>query len=291
MKLLVIGSTGQIGKEIVELLECKSAPYHAPNRFELDMASQDSIDDYFKKNQFDVVINASAYTNVDASEDNKQLALSLNAEAVQILAKNAEQYNIPIIHISTDYIFDGSKKAAYVEADLGCPINYYGITKLLGEQHLVNSNSAYVILRTSWVFGRHGNNFVKTMLSLANTEKTIEVVNDQIGCPTPAKEIAKVILILSKKLLSKRIAKKVYHYSGERSVSWFEFAKQIFDTAYENKLIERRPQLKAVKTSEYKVNAIRPLNSCLDNQKIQRELGVAKCEWIEGLVGYICESK
>jgi dTDP-4-dehydrorhamnose reductase len=236
MKILVIGKNGQLGRSIHKIVinnELRNV-FVFVGRDELDFSQNDNIEKYFKENSFDVVVNCTAYTAVDKAESEIELTNQINHLAVRKLAEIAYKKNIKLIHISTDYVFDGTGSKPYKETDKTNPINVYGKTKLAGEKALQEAMPTNaIIIRTSWVYSEYGNNFVDTMLKLGKERDKLNVVNDQIGSPTYATDLANAILkiIENKNYQTKSPATEIYHYSNKGKVSWYEFAKEIFELA------------------------------------------------------------
>ena len=237
MKILVTGKNGQLGKSIHKSVtnNKKINEFVFVGREELDLNSESSIINYFDNHdKFDIVINSAAYTAVDQAEEEQELANQVNHLAVKQLAEIAKEQKARLIHISTDYVFNGESDKLYIETSETNPINVYGKTKLAGErtlQEIMPTNA--IIIRTSWVYSEYGNNFVKTMLRLGKERDEINVVSDQIGSPTYATDLAGVILeiIKNKEFREESQATKIYHYSNEGKISWYEFAKEIFKMA------------------------------------------------------------
>lgn len=271
--ILVTGSNGQLGSEIKNI----SANYSAYNfNFvdisQLDITKHQDVEKYVKKNNIDLIINCAAYTAVDKAESEPYFANEINHNAVANLAKICKNYNIKLIHISTDYIFDGNQIQPYKESDTPNPQSVYGQTKLDGEIAMKRINPANsIIIRTAWVYSRFGNNFVKTMLSLAKTKEYIDVVNDQIGSPTNACDLACAILNISKKIKNKNV--EIYHYSNEGECSWFEFAKAIFD------ILEIPMKINPVSSKNFITQAIRPSYSKLCKNKFKTVFKVKINPW------------
>jgi dTDP-4-dehydrorhamnose reductase len=230
------------------------------------------------------IINAAAYTAVDRAESDVQRAYAVNRDGVALLAEAAEHLAIPLLHISTDYVFAGDGDRSYREEDATAPAGVYGASKLAGEQALAERCSRGLILRTSWVFGAHGNNFVKTMLRLAGERDELAVVADQHGGPTPAASIAGVLWLLVERYRDQDSLRwGTYHFSGSPTCNWHEFAEEVFRQALELQLIERVPRMRAITSAEYPTPARRPLWSVLDCSKLERQFGIAQPDWRAGL--------
>ncbi|KTS18505.1 dTDP-4-dehydrorhamnose reductase [Pantoea dispersa] len=267
MRVLLTGAYGQLGRCLLDrvpaewiLLACGSA--------ELDITDRPAVERVVKKFRPDVIINAAAYTAVDKAETDRIRAMKVNAIGPENLAIAAHQQGARLIHLSTDYVFDGSKKTPYTESDLPCPINFYGLSKWEGEKRVFSVLPDAVVIRTSWVFSEYGANFVKTMLRLAETRSEISVVNDQCGCPTYAGDLAQAIITLA----SRAEAAGVYHYCGDVAVSWCEFAQAIFVAAQRDVLV------KGIGSEQYPMAAARPANSVLNTARIAA-LGIEASDW------------
>ncbi len=221
----------------------------------------------------DVVINAAAYTAVDKAEEEKQAAARLNVDAVTEMAAAAKTAGANFIHLSTDYVFDGKKPDPYTEDDPTGPLNIYGVTKLGGEAAALNANPQAVIIRTSWIFSEYGANFVKTMLRLSKQRDALNIVGDQIGGPTAARDIAHAVLAIAGKKHRGAAGDGVYHFQGAPAISWADFAAKIFEIAGAAVCVN------SISTSQYPTQALRPLNTVLDCAKIERDFGVAQPDW------------
>jgi len=280
MKILLTGSNGQVGKEITKISK----------KFKLDLISMDkaqlNIIDYavlekqIIKYQPEVIINAAAYTNVEKAEEQKVLAEGTNFHAVKNLAEICKNHSILLIHLSTDYVFNGLKKSDYLETDKTDPINTYGKTKLLGEEVIRSLLEEHIIIRTSWIFGIHGNNFVKNIIKLARKETELRVINNQWGSPTSAKSIAKAIFkIIENYSNNKDINFGTYHFSGTPATNWYDLARRTCDLAYKKGVLDDLPSIKPVPSSAFKTLANRPINSCLNSEKIHKFFGIKQDKW------------
>ena len=289
MRILVTGKNGQLGKSINKIVNTGNGKnnYQQGNEFifvgreELDLSSESSISHYFdRSNKFDVIINFAAYTAVDKAEEEIELANQINHLAVKQLASIANKQQARLIHISTDYVFDGESDKPYIETDKTNPINVYGKTKLAGEKALqaVMPMNA-VIIRTSWVYSEYGNNFVKTMLRLGKERDELNVVSDQIGSPTYATDLAGAILeiIKNKEFREEDQATQIYHYSNEGEISWHDFAKEIF------KIAKTNCKVNPITTQQYPTPAKRPKNTLMNKNKIIEKFGVKNANWKEPL--------
>jgi dTDP-4-dehydrorhamnose reductase len=284
MRLLIAGWQGQVARALVEL--APSAPEveaFAVGRPGLDLCNAVTITRAMTDFKPDVIINSAAYTAVDKAESEAAAAFALNCDGARMLAEAAARRGAAIIHISTDYVFDGSKPTPYVEDDPTAPINVYGRSKLEGEQALARANARHVIARTSWVHSPTGANFVKTMLRLAGERKELRVVDDQVGCPTYAPHLAKALLRIAQSVLDGEPGQRwgIYHLAGAGVVSWCGLAREIFRVS----AVIGGPSSEVVPitTAEYPTPAKRPANSRLDCSKAETAFGVALPDWRLGV--------
>ena len=288
MRILVTGKNGQLGRSIQKIVntDTKIGNNQSPNDFifvgreELDLSSESSISHYFKNNKFDIIINCAAYTQVDKAEQEAELANQINHLAVKQLASIASNQQARLIHISTDYVFDGESNKPYIETDTPNPINVYGRTKLAGEkalQTLMPMNA--LIIRTSWLYSEYGNNFVSTMLRLGRERDELSVVNDQMGSPTYAADLADAILEIIKHKKFRDVAQttQIYNYSNEGEISWHEFAKEIF------KLAEIDCKVNPITTQQYPTPAKRPRNTLMKKDKIVKVFNIKISNWKSSL--------
>jgi dTDP-4-dehydrorhamnose reductase len=280
-KLLITGANGQVGFILSKKL--KNEAKHevlALAHGELDITNKEAVLSIVDSFDPDVIINCAAYTDVDKAESKIKLAYDVNANGVKYLAEAANRCNATILHISTDYVFDGGKTDKYTEKDIIHPISVYGSSKAKGDTILLSLSSKAIILRTSWVFGEHGNNFVKTMLGLAKSKDTLAVVSDQIGGPTYAKDVATALIYIAEQIIEdENIRYGIYNFAGEPCVSWYDFSKTIFEEAVSQNVLEKSPLVNAITTADYLTPAKRPLNSCLDLTKIQQVFGIQPSDW------------
>lgn len=284
MKVLVVGKNGQVGKSLVEQLSAmKDISLLALDRVQLDITDAIKVGNLVTEFLPDIIINAAAYTAVDKAETEPQLAYAINRDGPHNLAVAAQKVDATIIHISTDYVFSGNKLGCYSEIDETQPQSEYGRSKLAGEQAVVSACAKHVILRTAWVFGLHGNNFVKTMLRLAKTRERLGVVDDQLGGPTYAGDIANAILTISKQITCNENAYGIYHFSGYPHVSWHAFAESIFNVAQTQGLLTQVINVDKISTLEYPTPAKRPANSKLECKKIDRVFGIKQSDWQHAL--------
>lgn len=282
MNILVIGASGQLARSLVEE-DSDNVVISSVGRPEIDLTKPETLKDVFSQKKPDIVVNASAYTAVDKAENEQEIAFMINATGVGHLASLCEQYLIPLIHVSTDYVYDGTKQTPYLESDPLAPLGIYGASKLKGEQKVAACCARHIILRTAWVYSPFGNNFVKTMLRLAENHKEISVVGDQIGSPTYAPHLARAIIKIAKQVVNEGKNSNfwgIYHASGSGEASWYEFANEIFKNSATYSA--QAPTVKQITTSEYPTPAKRPANSRLDCTKLQKIFNIKLPDWREG---------
>ena len=281
MQILLTGKDGQLGEELYPLLS-SIANVVAVGRDSCDLANPEAIRQLVDKTQPDIIVNAAAYTAVDKAESESELARAINGTAPGILAMEAEKLGAKLIHVSTDYVFNGSKNTPYLETDETDPLGEYGQSKLAGEQAILATNANAVILRTAWVYGAGGKgNFVKTMLRLAAQREELGVVVDQVGGPTWTGDLAKAIVDLIPRLNPETYG--VYHYTNSGVTSWYDFAVAIFSEAQALGLPLKIQQVKPITTAEYPTPARRPAYSVLSGRKISEVLGYYPPHWRQGL--------
>lgn len=275
MTVLVLGANGQLGKCLKEeSINFPEISYLFKNSTELDITNSDSIEKTFNENNIQYCINCAAYTAVDKAETEKNIAFLINAEAVKNLAQVCKKHQAILIHISTDFVFDGSKSIPYIESDTPNPLNVYGASKLKGEEHIISILKNYFIVRTSWLYSEFGNNFMKTMIKLAKERNELSIVSDQLGTPTYARNLANALLQI---IASNNKDFGIYHFSNEGEISWYDFAKEIF------KQSKTSIKIKGICTSEYPTLAKRPFYSVLSNKKISKALGIETSDWKDSL--------
>ena len=281
-KILVTGMKGQVGFELMKTL-APLGKVIGVDVNECDLAQSAMIDALLDRVKPDIIINPAAYTAVDKAESEPTVAHAVNAQAPKTLARQASRRNIPIIHFSTDYIFDGTKDGSYLEDDPANPKSVYGKTKWLGEEAVRSNAAKHVILRTSWVFGAHGVNFLKTMLKLSKERDKMSVVSDQFGAPTSARMLAEVTAEIVRQLLQEFSYRKygTYHLVAEGETSWHGYAKYVVERAnamgLETKLDPKN--IKPIKTKEFPLPAPRPANSRLDTTKVRETFGITLPAW------------
>jgi dTDP-4-dehydrorhamnose reductase len=281
---LVTGAKGQVGSELIQQGEKLGLQMLATDRTELNITRQHEVNSFIQMQQPDIVINAAAYTDVDRAESEPELAYATNRDGAAYLAQACADNHIPLLHLSTDYLFDGNKQGGYCETDSPNPRSIYGKSKLEGERAIESILTQHLILRVSWVFGAKGPNFVKTMLRLGRERKVLKVVADQHGGPTWSGDIAGILLNLVKRWRAgETIPWGTYHYSGQPATTWHAFAEVIFEQAEELEVIDTSPKVEPITTMEYLTTAPRPLNSVFDCHKIAQELGIVQPDWRVGL--------
>lgn len=275
--ILITGANGQLGNEMQHILSSNSlfGVYYTDIE-QLDITNINAINNYVTQNKINVIVNCAAYTAVDAAEDNISLCTSINTTAVENIAKVAKENNCKVIHISTDYVFDGKKNLPYNEKDTPNPQSVYGQTKLDGEnvlQNLLPNDS--IIIRTAWLYSSHGKNFVKTMINLGQSRNNLNVVSDQVGTPTFAGDLA---LAINTILETEKWEAGIYHFSNEGVCSWYDFAKTIHKIANIQDC-----KINPITTSEYPTKAIRPTYSVLDKNKIKQTFSIEIPHWTDSL--------
>jgi dTDP-4-dehydrorhamnose reductase len=283
MRFLLLGGTGQVGREFRTLALPEGVEVVAPSRGELDLEDPCAIAWMIAAQPWSAVINAAAYTDVDHAESQESVAFAVNAEAPTRLAAETGRRGIPLVHISTDYVFDGRKGAPYVEEDAVAPLNAYGRSKLAGECGVRAANPQHIIVRTSWVYSPFRKNFVRTILRLAAERERLTVVADQRGCPTAARDIAQACLeVANRCALQPELTRHgVYHFAGAGDASWFEFANAIVEMAADR--LGRSPQIVPIGTSEYATSAVRAADTRLDCAAVLRDFGIEPRPWRQAL--------
>jgi dTDP-4-dehydrorhamnose reductase len=282
--VLVLGGTGQIGHEMIRELAWLGE-VAAPTRQDADLEDAGAVRGLVRDAKPSIVVNAAAYTAVDAAESNQAACARLNVELPEILAHECRRIGALLIHFSTDYVFDGTKQAPYVETDATNPLGVYGGSKLAGERAIVDAGGAYLIFRTSWVYAARGRNFALTMLRLSHEREELRVVNDQVGAPTSAPAIASGVSSVLRKLrnapdfrAASEAATGLYHMSAAGSTTWFEFAKTILDDDPRRELQILR-SIRPIRAAEYPTPAARPAYSVLDNAKLAEGFGIRLLSW------------
>lgn len=278
MKILVTGYSGQLGYDVV--LEGKKRGFDmiGVGHKELDITQEEQVRNYIHTVKPDVVIHCAAYTAVDNAEDNKDVCFDVNVNGTKYLAASAKSVDAKFIYISTDYVFEGTGTEPFTEEDAANPVGYYGITKYEGEKAVQSLLDKYFIVRISWVFGINGNNFIKTMLRLAETRDELNVVGDQYGSPTYTFDLAKLLLDMVE---TEKYG--VYHVSNEGFITWADFAKEIFEVA------GKKVKVNSITTEEYPTKAVRPKNSRMSKDKLEQNDFTRLPDWQDALKRYIAE--
>ena len=276
MKILVTGVKGQLGYDVVKALESRGYQPVGVDREEMDLMNNNMIQNFIMNLKPEAIIHCAAYTAVDQAEEEVEICYQINAEAVKVMAECAKTLDIPMIYISTDYVFDGTKASEYVETDIPNPINVYGASKLKGEQYVQQLLEKFYIVRISWVFGINGNNFIKTMQRLGNEHDELNIIHDQVGSPTYTADLASLLVDMIE-----TDQYGIYHATNEGYCSWYDFADEIF------KQSQLDATLHPITTDQYKTKAKRPLNSKMSKQKLS-DYGFHRLPtWQEALKNYL----
>jgi dTDP-4-dehydrorhamnose reductase len=276
MRILLLGKTGQVGFELHRTLS-PLATIIAPGREQLDLTNEQAVTNYLAQTQPNLIVNAAAYTAVDAAEENQQAAQRLNAGLPKQLAEYAKANNARLVHFSSDYVYPGTGNEPWQEPSLTGPLSVYGRTKLEGDEAIEQSGADHLIFRTSWVYSARGNNFMKTMLRLAQSKPELKIVADQIGAPTPARLIAQVTTLA----IHSQLKTGLYHLAPRGETSWHGFAQEIFSQAQQaGEQLSMGPEnAYAIPTSDYPTPAKRPLNSRMALNKLERALNIQLPDW------------
>lgn len=270
-KILVTGGNGQLAQCLKDVVKNNDElDVNFQDLPELDITNIQQLVSYFSKNELDYCINCAAYTAVDLAEEQSDLAYAVNADGPKNLAEACKKHQVKLLHISTDFVFDGKKQTPYIETDMPNPLGVYGKSKWQGERNIQEIMEDYFILRTSWLYSEYGNNFMKTMLKLSETRDEINVVSDQIGSPTYAGDLAEVLI---KIVLSSSTNYGLYHFSNSGAISWYDFAVEIF------KQFGRKIEVKPITTKDYPTAAKRPKFSVLDTTKIENNFDCTIKDW------------
>ncbi|MDX8411858.1 MAG: dTDP-4-dehydrorhamnose reductase [Mariprofundaceae bacterium] len=284
MRLFITGASGQVGSCLCGQARARGHEMHTFTHAELDVSDARSVTTVMARVKPDVVINAAAFTAVDRAEQEKRRAFAVNHDGAAHLARTCQDAATPLIHISTDYVFDGSKQSAYVEDDPIAPLGVYGESKAAGEAAVRDTCDTHIILRTAWVFSATGQNFVRTILKLAGERDRLRVVSDQTGCPTYAGDIAGAILDMLPRLGQGKWG--TYHYCGTPAVSWHGFAEAIVDEARPFMSVKVQ-KVEAIATKDYPTPTRRPVNSVLDCSRIEATFGIRSGDWRAALPAVI----
>jgi len=286
-RILVLGGSGQLGTELRTLALPKGVALTAPPRSAIDLRDATALERLLAAEPWSAVVNAAGYTHVDRAELEEEHAFAVNAEAAGWLAAATGSRGIPLVHVSTDYVFDGSKGTPYVETDATAPLNAYGRGKLAGERLVAAANPRHVILRTAWLFSVQGNNFVRTILRLAQERERLTVVNDQVGSPTAARDLAEACLVIALCCADDpdQAPYGTFHFAGADAVTWFEFAKAIIAQAHGR--LARLPDVVPTTTAQYGSPTARPADSRLDCAAIGRAFGLTPPSWRSALANTV----
>jgi dTDP-4-dehydrorhamnose reductase len=283
MKVLITGADGQLGRELVRLGRRLGFEVYGLNRQQLDITNENQIPEIFERISPSVVINSAAYTQVDRAESESDLAYAVNKDGPAYLARHCDNNHLTLIHISTDYVFDGTKGRPYRESDPVAPLGVYGRSKSEGETAIRTQLANHIIVRTSWLYGVYGNNFVKTILKLATEKNALQVVADQVGSPTSAADLAEAILTITRKISTNdKFDWGTYHYCCKGFTTWHGLAEKIIDLAAPHAAFQAR-QVEAITTAEWPTPAKRPPYSVLDCTRIKSQFGIAPTPWQQSL--------
>lgn len=275
----LVGNGGMLGSDVEDVLQEAEFDFLATD-IEVDITDYNELERFSREHRIEWIINCSGYTAVDRAEEEPEKAFTINADGALNIAKIARERGARLLHISTDYVFDGQKEGEYKEDDPPNPIGVYGKSKLEGERHILRTLREYFIIRTAWLYGRHGSNFVYSMLRLFKEKSSVRVVNDQWGSPTYAKDLARAIM---KIIESKGDRYGVYHYTNEGKITWYRFAREIYKKAKEYRLVEKEVDILSIITDEYPTKAKRPKNSSMSKKKIKDTFRLNIREYKEAL--------
>lgn len=277
MRILLLGAGGQLGREITDRAAARPVELIGLDHTALDICDPVAVARAMEAQRPDVVINAAAYTAVDKAESEPELAARINAFAPAHIAERCERYRTPVIHVSTDYVFDGTKPTPYVETDPVAPLGVYGRTKAAGEAAVRSATERHVIVRTSWVYGAHGHNFLKTVLRLARERDRLTIVADQRGCPTATHDLAEALLTAATAAANGEARWGTYHFAGDGATTWHGFAAEIVRAA--GTRLGRSPEVAPITTADYPTPARRPANSQLASDLFDRSFGLRAAPW------------
>ena len=282
-KILVTGSNGQLGQCLKQQLQnTGDVSCYFATREDLDITNNDVVHQFFGEHNFDYCINTAAYTNVEKAESEQKEAFLINAEGAYNLAKACKKYNVVLLHISTDYVFDGTAKTPYQEQDPTNPLNVYGASKLKGEQHIGDTWNKHFIIRTSWLYSQYGHNFLNSMLEFAKQKKALTITTQQKGTPTNANDLAQVLVTIIK---TGNARYGVYHFSNQGEATWYDFAEAIFKATGEIDTVN------LAKTEHYATFAKRPVYSVLNCNKLKVTLGTQYKNWEDSLIHLIQKTR
>ncbi|MEM9996346.1 MAG: dTDP-4-dehydrorhamnose reductase [Bacteroidota bacterium] len=286
MRVLIPGANGQVGRELVARAAQHSLEAIGLTRADVDLTDADAVRSFVAAQRPDAIVNAAAYTAVDRAESESGLAFAVNRDGPAQLAAACVQLGIPLVHFSTDYVFDGTKPEPYAEGDPAAPLGVYGQSKWAGEQAIRAALSRHLILRVSWVFSRHGSNFVKTMLRLGREREALRVVADQHGGPTPASAIADAALTALQQAVERDGDWGTYHFCGAPFTTWHGFADAIFEEARRHEALAVG-RVEPIPATAYPTPAARPANSRMDTDRIARTFGIAPADWHAALADVV----
>lgn len=283
MKCLLIGRSGQLARALLQLRLPEEIILHSLGSSNVDVRSRDSIADALERTEPDIVLNAAGYTLVDKAESELDLAMAINSDGAAVVGAVTAEFSIPVIHISSDYVFDGTKSSPYHESDEAFPLNAYGRSKLAGERRLAEANPNHIILRTSWLYAPHGTNFVRTMLTKGSGSRSVQCVEDQCGNPTYAPHLAEGIIAVASSLLAspRGFPRGAYHMAGSGGTTWLGFAQEIFRNAALYGMAP--PNLEPINRRDLQLPAKRPPDSRLDTSKLSDTFGFALPDWRVGV--------
>lgn len=286
--ILMFGATGQVARCMLEQAESRGLALTALSRDDVDLSNAEAVKAAIAgAADGTVVVNAAAYTAVDQAESERETCFAVNAIAPGAMAEACKARGFALLHISTDYVFDGDKAGAYVETDATDPQGVYGASKLEGERRIAAAHDRWVIMRTAWVYSRHGKNFVKTMIRLGRERDTLGVVDDQRGCPTHAEDIAAALIAVATQLREDDHRFGLYHFAGQGEASWADFADRIFETMAETD--GKRPVLNRITTADFPTPAKRPANSILDSSRFSEAFGYTAPDWTDSVSALVRE--
>lgn len=284
MRIWICGAAGMLGSHFQRLLDHKKIPFLANDHLQVDITNLDSVSQFVRAQKITHIINCAAYTQVDKAETEQQQAYQVNAVGPYHLGVAAKKYGARVIHFSTDYVFDGHGKSPYAENHSCSPLGAYGMSKLAGEMKLLDEQPHACVIRTSWLFGLPGKNFVETMLRLMNDKERLRIVADQIGRPTYCQDLAEAALELCDE-------EGIFHFANSLETSWYEFSKEIYRQAHEKGLLHKPCVIEPITTEQYPTPAKRPAYSSLNTQKVEQILGRAPRPWQEALSDYLIAYK
>jgi dTDP-4-dehydrorhamnose reductase len=282
-RILISGSDGQMGSFLKDELKDYDCKFFDKKDF--NISKSDHIDRIFEDKNIKIFVNLAAFTMVDQAEIDRDFCFNINSISLNKISRKCAEKKILLIHLSTDYIFDGNQDIAYTEESIPNPINFYGLSKLAGEQNIINSLSDYLIIRTSWIFSEKGKNFFKSIFKNSRIENVLEIIGDQVGSPTYAGDLSKVIKMFIEKKLNNRDyhPREIYNFSGIPKCSWFDFAEEIVNKMKEKKIIQHEINLIKTLSSDQNYIAKRPKFSFLNSKKICNELKVVPSNWKKGI--------